>query len=91
MADAVRNHTDPVGEILEPTRTVSAAGAAFRGAAVARRTYVSAHVGPEDLLGSITPPERPQIWTAVACVTRRRSGNATIREASINHHREISR
>ena len=66
VADAVRSHGDRLAGTLERARSVPPDEAAFRTAAVGRRSYISARTGPEGLLDSIAPPEVPADWTAVS-------------------------
>ena len=53
-------------DAIDRALSVPADDAVFRTAAVGRRPYISARTGPEGLLGSISPPEVPRDWNAVA-------------------------
>ena len=53
-------------DAIDRALAVPADEAVFRTAAVGRRPYISARTGSEGLLSSISPPEVPKDWTAVA-------------------------
>ena len=53
-------------DAIDRALSVPVDDAAFRTAAVGRRPYISARTCPEGLLGSISPPEVPNDWTAVS-------------------------
>ena len=57
-----RRLDDATGRAL----TVPSDEAAFRTAAEGPRPCISVRTGPEGLLGSISPPQVPKNWTAVA-------------------------
>ena len=65
---ALASHTraQRLADTLERGLSISADAAARRTAAVGRRPYLSARIGPEGLLGSCPPPYVPQDYTALS-------------------------
>ena len=66
VALASRTRAQRLADTLERGLSISADAAARRTAAVGRRPYLSARIGPEGLLGSCPPPDVPQDWTALS-------------------------
>ena len=60
VALASRTRAQRLADTLERGLSISADAAARRTAAVGRRPYLSARIGPEGLLGSCPPPYVPQ-------------------------------
>ena len=66
VALASRTRAQRLADTLERGLSISADAAARRTAAVGRRPYLSARIGPEGLLASCPPPDVPQDWTALS-------------------------
>ena len=66
VALASRTRAQRLADTLERGLSISADAAARRTAAVGRRPYLSARIGPEGLLGSCPPPDMPQDYTALS-------------------------
>ena len=66
VALASRTRAQRLADTLERGLSISADAAARRTAAVGRRPYLSARIGPEGLLGSCPPPYVPQDYTALS-------------------------
>ena len=66
VALASRTRAQRLADTLERGLSISADAAARRTAAVGRRPYISARIGPAGLLGSCPPPYVPQDYTALS-------------------------